>query len=1493
MNYDRRTAVEDVGEIDKEFGEIQIAEYIVFLLALDTYMRYLEEHTQGHDTTTAVGLRLLRTADNLHGEAISAFMSTNLPSDTHKKMLEKALRLRPTADGASRRALQIRTLLSRGGATTMRAVFQTNKALNEVRTAIAASMIDDADKALDKFAIIPIKNIKLRDWIDNAAKTAGSGISTPPAAAAAQTGGVIDATNAMVKARMEVEAVDPASDAATSATARHESIMSKVQADATDGAAKALAASGTPDEPVTRSVAVGIATAAVAAALADPEDMANVPEPLRHLDPEQRGAALTDGKVLVAAGAGAGKSTTLVARIAYLTKDRGVRPSRILACSFNRKAANELRDKISKKCGEAEMKQMSVGTMHSLFMRFIVGDRGANIPAFGTPDEQKLFSEERLIADAEPGQKFKRGPKPINHTMAIRGTWNDCGSVALGSFYKVQPKLLEDIPKAKKVGTLINQWKGNDVSPAQALANAKSKSEIQAAIWYHIGAGLKGDIPGWRPPCGSSKSADKWMDTYRPGKERLGDLDDMIVVMRDILRRDPKARATAQGMFDHLLVDECVHEDSKVKIAPVTSHDALIERSIKDVQPGDQILSFENGTTRFKRVLDKKLSHRTTGYKIRTAQGYELDMTANHRLYATSPGIAPEGQSYLYLMYRKDLGFRIGVSDRPTTRGGHASRACSERADALWVLALGESSEILYMEQAYSLKYAIPTYVFEGAIRGCDQMRIDRIFAEFGQNGRKLLEDLGLDFEYPNWVNNISTNGRINRVTINLNAHRGGRDGGSNITFSWTGTLEGVGDKNVYTVKGGRQMFNRRLQSYVEAKRAAKELALTMGGRIKESISIENEDCFLVTASALHLGMKVPINTTNTSVGITLDEIVEITESSGVYYDLSIEDSANFFANDVLSHNCQDLNQIQWEVFDKMSEHVTDGSDGKSFWAVGDDKQAIYQFRGARPELFTSLDGKPGWKTRMIKTNYRCAPEIVDCANKLVAHNQNQIPMEARPSPKKARGEASIEVSVPDDNASAAIETLSRIEKELRANPSADPKDYAVLSRTNAELNDYETACIIEGIPYTRVGGTSFLEAPESKVVLGYLDLAGGTDFVRMQGSLVMALTKPDRGLFMGADKVAEIVKETLGDIARSEGEDVKNLNPYEVITKRTNARWLAEALKKPYKNKLMEKGDWLWRKAVDELTETILTMGTQVAKIKKTLTDPTIPVVDIFATILDDVSATTGYLNRSTGQDTRKTITLREQISNDLALFSDEEDEEEPEEEKPEFDGDGNATNTKVVENPAKGLGAVQFLYQIANPNEQDHETGNDPSTAAGFLKKLNRYTEGAKTLRVDLKKWASDQRSLPPEQREERPRCMVLSTVHSVKGAEWKNVFVSMPEGKFPIKRKPNPDDPPPDPIEEQKKLEAERNLGYVALTRASHNLTVVCPKAGKKGGPSQFVWEAGLKVGENVPKATPPAAAIPDPGVKTAEYNADLEEFMRFANEDVGSLNYDRRP
>jgi superfamily I DNA/RNA helicase len=107
-------------------------------------------------------------------------------------------------------------------------------------------------------------------------------------------------------------------------------------------------------------------------------------------------------------------------------------------------------------------------------------------------------------------------------------------------------------------------------------------------------------------------------------------------------------------------------------------------------------------------------------------------------------------------------------------------------------------------------------------------------------------------------------------------------------------------------------------------------------------------------------------------------------------------------------------------------------------------------------------------------------------------------------------------------------------------------------------------------------------------------------------------------------------------------------------------------------------------------------------------------------------------------------------------------------------------------------------------------------------------------------------------------------------VKGAEWRDVTVVMTPGVFPMERKPKPGEDPPSEEEEAANLVAERNLGYVALTRAGERLTVLCPPNQKKRGVSRFVTEAGLSVGENVVIPEAPAGGAIEEPIKTASWS-----------------------
>ena len=76
----------------------------------------------------------------------------------------------------------------------------------------------------------------------------------------------------------------------------------------------------------------------------------------------------TEGPVLVLAGAGSGKTRVLTSRIAYLVEEKGVSPRAILAITFTNKAANEMKERLSR---ILDVSGMWVCTIHSMCVRIL------------------------------------------------------------------------------------------------------------------------------------------------------------------------------------------------------------------------------------------------------------------------------------------------------------------------------------------------------------------------------------------------------------------------------------------------------------------------------------------------------------------------------------------------------------------------------------------------------------------------------------------------------------------------------------------------------------------------------------------------------------------------------------------------------------------------------------------------------------------------------------------------------------------------------------------------------------------------------------------------------------------------------------------------------------------------------------------------------------------------------------------------------------------
>ena len=87
----------------------------------------------------------------------------------------------------------------------------------------------------------------------------------------------------------------------------------------------------------------------------------------------------------------------------------------------------------------------------------------------------------------------------------------------------------------------------------------------------------------------------------------------------------------------------------------------------------------------------------------------------------------------------------------------------------------------------------------------------------------------------------------------------------------------------------------------------------------------------------------------------------------------------------------QDTNPLQAQIFFQLA-----GSDG-NICVVGDDDQCIYGFRGSKPHIFQSFKKHfPKAETVVLGENYRCRPDIVEKAGRLILFNQDRVPKQIR-----------------------------------------------------------------------------------------------------------------------------------------------------------------------------------------------------------------------------------------------------------------------------------------------------------------------------------------------------------------------------------------------------------------------------------------------------------------------------------------------------------------
>lgn len=175
-----------------------------------------------------------------------------------------------------------------------------------------------------------------------------------------------------------------------------------------------------------------------------------------------------------------------------------------------------------------------------------------------------------------------------------------------------------------------------------------------------------------------------------------------------------------------------------------------------------------------------------------------------------------------------------------------------------------------------------------------------------------------------------------------------------------------------------------------------------------------------------------------------------------------------------VTHLCadefQDSDDLQYEFLVEHAKH------GATIMVVGDDDQSIFGFRNANGvENFSKMQTSLGAKAYSLKVCYRCPQSVLDVADNLIQHNQNRIPKQLL-SNLEDQGLVELRRYTNEEDQS------ERVVKDI----VADPAGWAVLARTNKELDMIELEMAKHKLPIKRIGGKSFLDA---HLVVSYIKL--------------------------------------------------------------------------------------------------------------------------------------------------------------------------------------------------------------------------------------------------------------------------------------------------------------------------------------------------------------------------------------------------------------------
>jgi DNA helicase-2/ATP-dependent DNA helicase PcrA len=184
----------------------------------------------------------------------------------------------------------------------------------------------------------------------------------------------------------------------------------------------------------------------------------------------------------------------------------------------------------------------------------------------------------------------------------------------------------------------------------------------------------------------------------------------------------------------------------------------------------------------------------------------------------------------------------------------------------------------------------------------------------------------------------------------------------------------------------------------------------------------------------------------------------------------------------VLVDEFQDTNRLQYLW---LQQFAPPGLTGQGVFAVGDDDQSIYAFRGA--QVGNMADFEREYRVPQViklEQNYRSFGHILDAANALISHNLKRLGKNLRTDAGAGEPVRVFEA------ASDYAEAQWLLDEAQQLHRGGTPRsEIAILYRSNAQSRVLESALFNAGIPYRVYGGLRFFERAEVKHALAYLRL--------------------------------------------------------------------------------------------------------------------------------------------------------------------------------------------------------------------------------------------------------------------------------------------------------------------------------------------------------------------------------------------------------------------